>query len=65
VNVHSNDQNCAITHTCPLVPTKPQKGFDAGSFVGGIFLGAVLLAMFGGGVYFFVWRKKNQGYQAM
>jgi len=51
-----------ITHICP--PIKPTGGFDAGSFVGGIFLGAVLVAIVGGVVYFLVWKRKK-GYQAM
>lgn len=58
---YKEDTNCLIQHICDI---PSDGGFDAGSFVGGIFLGAFLVAIVGGLVYFTIWRKK-QGYQAV
>jgi len=55
---------CLSPQFCPFnVPKK--SGFNAGSFVGGIFLGAGLLAIAIGGVFFWMKKKQQVSYQAM
>jgi len=55
----ASSANCLIAHTCtstPLNPPSPTCGFDAGSFVGGMFLIIGLIVIAVGAYVFYRWR---------